>query len=125
MSALPQKADIDLHRAHLKRGLARRWREETGGPALAPEAPGKGIPTQQRTRLLVFARAGSDAVVRGLRVHDRIGVILHCARDLLGIDAVAPCCKLGDRVLAASTGQIARARNTVYNIVVLTFWMVD
>src|SRR5262249_7817073 len=41
------------------------------------------------------------------------------------IDAVAPRCRLGDRVLAASTRQITRARNTVYNIVVLTFWMVD
>jgi len=38
---------------------------------------------QQRTELFAFAGAGSDAVVRGLRVHDRIGVILHCARDLL------------------------------------------
>src|SRR5215467_1484640 len=53
------------------------------GPRLRRRHPARGSPTQQRTRLLVFARAGSDAVVRGLRVHDRIGVILHCARDLL------------------------------------------
>ena len=82
ISALPPKADIDLHRAHLKRippmeGRDRRARACAGGTRHGE------IPTQQRTRLLVFARAGSDAVVRGLRVHDRIGVILHCARDLL------------------------------------------
>ena len=44
-------------------GRDRRGRACAGGTRQG------GIPTQQRTRLLVFARAGSDAVVRGLPIH--------------------------------------------------------